>query len=93
MSNHRLAKEFGVPAQRIGEILAGKRATIADADLRLCCFFGLSDDWWLRLRADYDTQVARTEPREDAREDQTVEGSSRADCGCVLMRCVRASGS
>lgn len=36
MSNYRLAKEFGVPAQRIGEILAGRRAITADTDLRLC---------------------------------------------------------
>jgi len=30
MSNYRLAKEIGVPAQRIGEILAGRRAITAD---------------------------------------------------------------
>lgn len=59
MSNYRLAKEIGVPAQRIGEILAGKRAITADTDLRLCRFFGLSDGWWLRLQADYDTTVAK----------------------------------
>jgi addiction module HigA family antidote len=57
-----LAEEFlkiGVPAQRIGEIVAGKRAITADTDLRLCRFFGLSDGWWLRLQADYDTEVAK----------------------------------
>jgi addiction module HigA family antidote len=59
MSNYRLAKEIGVPAQRIGEIRAGKRAITADTDLRLCRFFGLSDGWWLRLQADYDTEVAK----------------------------------
>ena len=59
MSNYRLAKEIGVPAQRIGEILAGRRAITADTDLRLCRFFGLSDGWWLRLQADFDTQVAK----------------------------------
>src|SRR6185369_7651154 len=59
MSNYRLAKEIGVPAQRIGEILAGRRAITADTDLRLCRFFGLSDGWWLRLQADYDTQIAK----------------------------------
>ena len=59
MSNYRLAKEIGVPAQRIGEILAGKRAITADTDLRLCRFVGLSDGWWLRLQADYDTEVAK----------------------------------
>lgn len=59
MSNYRLAKEIGVPAQRIGDILAGKRAITADTDLRLCRFFGLSDGWWLRLQADYDTARAK----------------------------------
>ena len=59
LSNYRLAKEIGVPAQRIGEILAGRRAISADTDLRLCRFFGLSDGWWLRLQADYDTEVAK----------------------------------
>ena len=59
MSNYRLAKEIDVPAQRIGEILAGKRSITADTDLRLCRFFGLSDGWWLRLQADYDTEVTK----------------------------------
>ena len=59
MSNYRLAKEICVPAQRVGEILAGRRAISADTDLRLCRFFGLSDGWWLRLQADYDTEVAK----------------------------------
>lgn len=59
ITRYRLAKEIGVPAQRIGEILAGKRAVTADTDLRLCRFFGLSDGWWLRLQADYDTEVAK----------------------------------
>jgi addiction module HigA family antidote len=59
MSKYRLPKEINVPAQRIGEIIAGRRAVTADTDLRLCRFFGLSDGWWLRLQADYDTQIAR----------------------------------
>jgi len=41
ISQYRLAKEIGVPAQRISEIVAGKRAVTADTDLRLCRFFGL----------------------------------------------------
>ena len=59
MSKYRLAKEINVPAQRVGEIIAGRRAITADTDLRLCRFFGLSDGWWLRLQADYDTQITR----------------------------------
>jgi len=59
MSNYRLAKEIGVPAQRIGAILSGKRSITADTDLRLCRFFGLSDGWWLRLQVDYDIELAK----------------------------------
>ena len=59
ITNYRLAKEIGVPAQRIGEIVAGRRSITADTDLRLCRFFGLSDGWWLRLQADHDTRKAR----------------------------------
>ena len=50
--------EIGVPAQRIGDIVAGKRAITADTDLRLCRFFGLSNGYWLRAQAAYDTEVA-----------------------------------
>src|SRR5271168_2405272 len=58
LSQYRLAKEIGVPAQRIGEIVAGKRAVTADTDLRLCRFFGLSNGYWLRAQAAHDTEVA-----------------------------------
>ena len=59
LSQYRLAKEIGVPQRRIGEIVVGKRAVTADTDLRLCRFFGLSDGWWLRLQADYDTELTK----------------------------------
>ena len=58
LTQYRVAKEIGVPAQRIGEIVAGKRAITADTDLRLCRFFGLSNGYWLRAQAAYDTEVA-----------------------------------
>ena len=47
LSQYRLAKEIGVPAQRISEIVAGRRSITADTDLRLCRFFGLSNGYWL----------------------------------------------
>ena len=58
LTRYRLAKEISVPAQRIGDIVAGKRAITADTDLRLCRFFGLSNGYWLRAQAAYDTEVA-----------------------------------
>jgi len=61
ISQYRLAKEIDVPAQRISEIVAGKRAISADTDLRLCRFFGLSGGYWLRAQAAFDTEVAQRE--------------------------------
>ena len=58
ISQYRLAKEINVPAQRISDIVAGKRAITADTDLRLCRFLGLSNGYWLRAQAAYDTEVA-----------------------------------
>jgi len=58
LSQYRLAKEIDVPAQRIGDIVHGKRSITADTDLRLCRFFGLSNGYWLRAQAAYDTEVA-----------------------------------
>jgi len=57
LSQYRVAKEIGVPAQRIGDIVAGKRAITADTDLRLCRYLGLSNGYWLRAQAAYDTEV------------------------------------
>lgn len=65
ISQYRLAKEIGVPAQRISQIIAGKRSITADTDLRLCRFFGLSNGYWLRAQAAFDTEVS-----EDSLEDQ-----------------------
>jgi addiction module HigA family antidote len=65
ISQYRLAKEIGVPAQRIGQIIAGKRSITADTDLRLCRFLGLSNGYWLRVQTAYDTEIA-----EEALEDQ-----------------------
>ena len=59
LSKYRLAKDIGVSAQRVGDIVAGKRAVTADTDLRLSRCFGLSDGWWLRGQASYDTAIAR----------------------------------
>ena len=61
ITKYRVAKELGVPAQRIGDIVAGKRAITADTDLRLCKFFGLSNGYWLRAQAAHDTEVTAKE--------------------------------
>lgn len=59
ISQYRLAKETGIPAQRIGQIVLGKRRVTADTDLRLCKFFGLTDGYWMRVQVAYDTEVEK----------------------------------
>jgi antitoxin HigA-1 len=75
LTKYRLAKDIGVPPQRIGDIVAGKRSITADTDLRLCRYFGLSDGWWLRGQASYDTAIAR--------EAMSVELSKIQRCGLL----------
>ena len=55
---HALPRYAQRSAQRIGEIVAGRRAITADTDLRLCRYFGLSNGYWLRAQAAHDTEVA-----------------------------------
>jgi len=59
LSRYRLAKEIGVPAPRIGDIVSGKRAVSAVTDLRLCRFFSLSNGYGLRAQVAYDIEVAQ----------------------------------
>jgi addiction module HigA family antidote len=76
LTQYRVAKEIGVPAQRIGEIVAGKRAITADTDLRLCRFFGLSNGYWLRAQAAYDTEVAAKDLAAELRKIKPWVGSA-----------------
>lgn len=77
ISQYRLAKEIGVPAQRIGQIIAGRRSVTADTDLRLCRFFGLSNGYWLRAQVAYDTDIAATALAATLRKIKPWTGSGR----------------
>ena len=61
LTQYRLAKDINVPATRVYDIVAGKRAVTAETDLLLCRYFGLSDGWWLAVQSHHDTQMARRE--------------------------------
>ena len=76
ITQYRVAKEIRVPAQRIGEIVTGRRAITADTDLRLCRFFGLSNGYWLRAQAAHDIEVAAKALRETLRSIKPWVGSA-----------------
>jgi len=59
ISQYRLAKDIGVPARRINEIVHGKRAISADTALRLSRYFGMSERFWINLQTRYDIEVQK----------------------------------
>jgi addiction module HigA family antidote len=60
LSQYRVAKDIGVPALRISQIVRGQRSITADTALRLARYFGTSAAVWLRLQARYDLEIAET---------------------------------
>ncbi len=59
ITNYRLAKSIGIPATRIGEIVAGNRSITADTGLRLSKFFGTSEGFWTSLQDSYDLAMTK----------------------------------
>ena len=56
---YRLAKDIGVPPNRVTAILSGERAITADTALRLARYFGTDAQSWMNLQARYDLAVER----------------------------------
>ena len=58
LSSYKLAKELGVTAPSINEIVRRRRAVTAEMALRLSIYFGTSAQLWLNLQSQYDLEVA-----------------------------------
>jgi antitoxin HigA-1 len=58
VSPSELARQLRVPANRITQILHGKRAITGDTALRLGHWFSTSAQFWLNLQSAYDVRVA-----------------------------------
>ena len=59
ISPAHLAKEIGVPRNRVSMIIRGERSITADTALRLARWMGITPEYWLNLQAMYDLRVAR----------------------------------
>ena len=59
LSINQLAKNIGVPPNRISEIVNGKRAITADTALRLQRYFGVEAQFWLNLQSDFDLRITK----------------------------------
>ena len=58
MSAAELARNLGVPTNRVTGILNGQRAITGDTALRLAHFFGTSAEFWMNLQSLYELRVA-----------------------------------
>ena len=63
MSINQLAKNLGVGAARLNEIVRGERGVTADTALRLARYFGTTPEFWLNLQSLYDLRVAEDKTR------------------------------
>jgi len=61
LSANALARELGVPANRISAILNEQRSVTADTALRLAKYFGTTPEFWMNLQVAYDVKKARLE--------------------------------
>jgi addiction module HigA family antidote len=61
LTSAELARTIRVPANRISQIIAGKRNVTADTALRLGRYFGTSADFWMNLQKAFELDLARRE--------------------------------
>lgn len=54
---YKLAKDIGVDAPRVYDIVHGRRAISADTALRFARYFGTSAEFWLNLQSHYALEV------------------------------------
>ncbi len=59
MSAAEMARMIQVPANRISQIISGRRNISADTALRLGRYFGMSAEFWMNLQQAYELDLAR----------------------------------
>lgn len=62
ITQKELASEIGIPASVLNAVLNGKRAVTTEYALLLEAALGIDADIWLRMQADYNKQVAKSDP-------------------------------
>ena len=60
ITQNQLAKDINVPANRVSQIIHGKREITADTALRLGKYFGIEPEFWLNLQMRYNMKIAKS---------------------------------
>ena len=75
ISPAKVARELHVPANRLYQLIAGKRAMTADTALRLEKWLGVSADFWMNLQKRYELDLALEGLRSELKEVQAFNSS------------------
>ena len=59
ISQLKLSQEINVSLQTVNQIVLGKRGVTAGTSLLFGKYFGLSDDYWLKLQNRFDLEIAK----------------------------------
>jgi addiction module HigA family antidote len=63
LTQARLAREIGIPQNRVNELIRGKRGVTPETALLLSSYFGNSAEFWMNLQTAHDLTRARLEMR------------------------------
>ena len=77
LSSYRVAKELGVAAPTVNEIVRRRRAITAEMALRLSRYLGTSAQLWQNLQTQYDLEMASR--RIGKKVERAVQLLARAD--------------
>ncbi|ABD90278.1 HigA family addiction module antitoxin [Rhodopseudomonas palustris] len=78
VSPTELSRQIAVPANRISQIIQGKRAITGDTALRLGHWFQTSAQFWLNLQSAYDLRLAANAVGDEVARLPTKSGRSIA---------------
>jgi antitoxin HigA-1 len=79
VSPTELSRQIRVPANRISQIINGKRAITGDTALRLAHWFGTTPQFWMNLQALYDVRMAEADAGAEIKTLPTKPAQSKAD--------------
>ncbi|MGX8773516.1 MAG: HigA family addiction module antitoxin [Bacillota bacterium] len=65
ISAYKLANDINVPVSRIQDILHDRRKITVDTSLRLGKYFGVSDDYFLKIQNEIDIRNTKTALRKE----------------------------
>ena len=73
------ARHIDVPPNRVGQIIAGKRAVTGDTALRFGHWFGTDPQFWLNLQGAYEIRIAEEKAGQEIARLPMRAGVNRSD--------------